>query len=166
MYKFTSLIALVAALCVAAPASGAQREPRSTLDGYALGQVPPGVGPNVNDFSYEQGDDPASTVAFHKREWERGPDAEGGYHVDFTVEVLRGKRLSDPVALRAFLAEYLERHETSWEPHAFTGRPGYIGADDAFFLDDRGVAVYARLDTPGTGRRDLIRFMNEVHRDV
>lgn len=166
MFKLTSLIALVAALCVAAPASGAQREPRSTLDGYVLGHVPPGVGPNVDDFSYEQGDDPASTVAFHKREWERGPDAEGAYHVDFTVEVLRGKRLSDPVALRAFLAEYLERHETSWEPHTFTGRPGYIGADDAFFLDDRGVAVYARLDTPGADRRDLIRFMDEVHRDA
>lgn len=166
MFKLTSLIALVAALCAATPAVGAPRDPRPTLDGYVLGHVPPGVGPQVTDSSYEQGDDPASTVAFHSRVWERGPDAEGAYHVDFTAEVLRGRRLTDPVALRAFLAEYLERHETSWEPRAFAGRPGYIGTDDAFFLDETGVAVYARLETPGADRRDLIRFMDEVHRDA
>jgi len=160
MFIFTGVVAVMAAVLALGPAPGTG----GTLDGYVLERPPPGVGQHVSDHAYEWGDDPAETVAFHSRVWERGPDAAGGYHVDLTVAVLRGKRLSDPAALRAFMAEYLERDAATWRPRTFTGRPGYDGPDDAFFLDRPGVAVYARLERPGSDHADLIRFMEGVHR--
>lgn len=166
MFVFIGVIAVAAALFTAGPGHGPPPEPRSVLDGYVLGRLPPGLGPRVSDHAYEWGDDPPETVGFHSRVWERGPDASGGYHVDLTVAVLRGKRLSDPAALRAFLAEYLEKDASAWRPHAYAGRPGFTGEGDACFLDRPGVAVYARLERPGADPADLDRFMEGVRRDV
>jgi len=166
MFIVTGVIVLIAALLSTGPAHGPPPPSPTALDGYVLGRLPPGLGPRVTDHAYEWGDDPPQTVAFHERVWERGPDASGGYHVDLTVAVLRGKRLSDPAALRAFLAEYLERDASAWRPHAFAGRPGFTGTDDACFLDRPGVAVYARLERPGAHQADLYRFMEGVRRDV
>ena len=167
MFIVTGLVAVLT-LCALGPAHGPPPEPRerTVLDGYVLGPLPPGLGPRVSDHAYEWGDPPDETVAFHSRVWERGPDDSGGYHVDMTVAVLRGKRLSDTAALRAFLSEYLERGENSWHPRRFAGRPGFAGADDACFLDRPGVAIYARLERPGADPADLARFMEGVRPDV
>ena len=145
----------------AAGGAGAPGGGAGTLDGYGLGRPPPRLGPHVSDFAYEWGG-----VAFRSRVWESGPDPSGGYRVDFTVAVLRGERQRDPAALRTFMAGYLERPAGSWRERAFTGRPGFTGADDAFFLDRPGVAVYARLERPGADRRDLLEFMEGVRPDV
>ena len=166
MFVFVGVIAVAAALFTTGPAHGPPPEPRAVLDGYVLGRLPPGLGARVTDHAYEWGDDPPEAVGFHSRVWERGPDSSGGYHVDLTVAVLRGKRLSDPAGLRAFLAEYLEKDASAWRPHAYAGRPGFTGSDDACFLDRPGVAVYARLERPVAGPADLERFMEGVRRDV
>lgn len=168
MVLLTGIVAAMSVLFALGPAHDPPPEPRgrAVLDGYVLGRPPPGIGSRVSDHAYEWGDDPDQTVAFHSRVWERGPDASGGYHVDFTVEVLRGNRLSDPEELKAFLSEYLERDAGTWRAREFAGRPGFTGADDACFLDRAGVAVYARLERPGSSRGDLMRFMEGVHRDV
>jgi hypothetical protein len=105
-------------------------------------------------------------VAFRSRVWERGPDSSGATHVDMTAEVLRGAKLSDPAALRAFLARYLEKPAETWHPRRSRGRPGFAGGDDAFFLDRPGVAVYARLEKPGADPESLLQFMDGVRRDV
>ena len=170
MFFARGLVAVAAALVtLGGPAHGAQAPGGAgagppgagVLDGYVLGRPPPGLGPHVSDFAYEWGG-----VGFHSRVWESGPDSSGGYRVDFTVAVLRGERLRDPAALRSFMAGYLERPAGSWRERAFTGRPGFTGADDAFFLDRPGVAVYARLERPGADRRDLLEFMEGVRPDV
>lgn len=162
---FAVILTALATLGPAQAAGGAGPAPRprerQVLDGFVLGRLPPGLGSRVTDPAYEWGD-----VAFRDRVWERGPDVSGGYHVDMTAEVLRGARLSDPSALRAFLADYLERSAETWSPRRSRDRPGFAGVNDVFVLDRPGVAIYARLERPGADRSDLLRFMDGVRRDV
>jgi hypothetical protein len=161
---FAVLLAALATLGAArAPSGAADPEPRgrAVLDGFVLGPLPPDLGRHMSDFAYDWGD-----VAFHSRVWERGPDSSGATHVDMTAEVLRGAKLSDPAALRAFLAHYLEKPAETWHPRGSRGRPGFAGPDDAFFLDRPGVAVYARLEKSGAGPGPLLQFLDGVRRDV
>ncbi|MFE3453274.1 hypothetical protein ACFXJ8_30550 [Nonomuraea sp. NPDC059194] len=103
------------------------------LDGFEIGHVPPGVGEQVSDFSYEW-----EEVRFASRVWERRLD-DGSHRVDLTVLVLRGERLSTPAALRAFLSSYYE---------------GDL-ADAAYRLVEPGVAVVVKMDGDRFGPGEL-----------
>ncbi|HEX2297789.1 MAG TPA: hypothetical protein VHH34_04595 [Pseudonocardiaceae bacterium] len=132
----------VTALCSISPeparAGSGPAAAGDPLDGFTLGHLPEGLGPMVSDFDYEWDD-----VSFRTRVWERGPDPDGSYHVDLRAAVLRGDRLTDPDALRSFLAEYLERDPQQWELQRYD-RATYHGFADTgrvFFLVRPGVAV-------------------------
>ena len=122
------------------------------LDGFLLRWVPSDAGPLVTDFEYEWED-----VAFRSRVWESGPDADGAYQVDLQVQVLRAPTLTDPAALRSFLAEYLER-PGDWATESFDhpDGPGFRDADELFWLAAPGTAVRVQAGEE-VGSRDLER---------
>lgn len=155
---------VAAALCSTAPgAAGASPGPpgaHSTLDGFTLGHLPDGLGPMVSDFDYEWDD-----VGFRTRVWERGPDADGGYHVDLRAAVLRGDRLTDPEALREFLAEYLERDPQQWslEPYRRGPYQGFVESGRIFFLVRPGVAVQVMTHEGGpVSQRELLATADAI----
>jgi hypothetical protein len=123
------------------------------LDGFLLRWVPSDAGPLVTDFEYEW-----EEVAFRSRVWESGPDSDGAYQVDLQVQVLRAPTLSDPAALRSFLAEYLERDPADWETRSFEhpDGPGFRDADELFWLAAPGTAVRVQAGEQ-IGSRDLER---------
>lgn len=139
------------ALCSLGPGPAAGQPDRAagpsaaqdTLDGFRFGYLPEQLGPTASDFDYEWDD-----VGFRTRVWERGPDAEGAHHVDLRAAVLRGDRLTDPEALREFLAGYLERDPRHWalQPYQRDSYHGYRTADRVFFLARPGVAVQVAAD--------------------
>ena len=146
------------ALCSISPeparAGSGQAAATETLDGFTLTHLPEGLGPLVSDFDYEWDD-----VSFRTRVWERGPDPAGGYRVDLRAAVLRGDRLTDPDALRGFLAEYLERDPQQWELQRYDrdNYHGYADAGRVFFLVHPGVAVQvATEDGSGVSRQELL----------
>lgn len=111
------------------------------LDGFHIGYLPPDVGDLVSDFASEWED-----VSFATRVWERQVD--DGHRVDLRVHVLRGDRLGTLAELRNFLAEYHERDNADWALTDFQhGKdPGLIGAAEAFWLAEPGVAVNVLID--------------------
>ncbi|GGM52395.1 hypothetical protein GCM10012275_24190 [Longimycelium tulufanense] len=111
------------------------------LDGFEVTHVPAGVGELVTDFPYEWGD-----VRFTQRAWERQVES-GGHQVDLQVFVLRGQKLSSPVALRDFLADYHEHDPGRWQLADFRHDDGngFIGDTEAFWLVEPGVAVEVRI---------------------
>ncbi|HEY2762777.1 MAG TPA: hypothetical protein VGJ13_01970 [Pseudonocardiaceae bacterium] len=138
------------AVCSAGPEPvGANADPSiAPLDGFTLRHLPDRLGPIVSDVDYEWDD-----VSFRTRVWERGPDAESGYHVDLTAAVLRGERLTDPDALRDFLADYLDHDPQQWplqrydrnSCHGFA-TSGFATSERVFFLFRPGVAVQVVAD--------------------
>lgn len=152
------------ALCSISPEPvGAGPDPAaagSTLDGFTLGHLPDGLGPMVSDFDYEWDD-----VSFRTRVWEHGPDAERNYHVDLQAAVLRGDRLTDPAALRDFLADYLERDRKEWALQRYD-RDAYHGFAEpgrVFFLVRPGVAVQVAADQGSVvNQDDLIATANGI----
>ncbi|MGH4024474.1 MAG: hypothetical protein ACRDRV_07795 [Pseudonocardiaceae bacterium] len=152
------------ALCSISPDPGhASPDPAAatgTLDGFTLGHLPDGLGPMVSDFDYEWDD-----VSFRTRVWERGPDPAGSYHVDLRAAVLRGERLTDPDALRGFLAEYLERDPEQWELQRYD-RDAYHGFADSgrvFFLVRPGVAVQVATEEGSVvSREELVATADGV----
>jgi hypothetical protein len=131
----------------------------TTLDGFTLQYLPDGLGPSISDFDYEW-----EEVAFHSRVWERGPDAEGNHSVDLQVGVLRGDRLTDPEALRDFLAEYLEQDPQEWElrPYARGEYRGFVAPGRVFFLVQPGVAVQASADGSVVDSTELLAIADGV----
>ena len=123
----------------------------ATLDGFTLGHLPAGLGPLVSDFDYECND-----VTLRTRVWERGPDPDGNYRVDLQVWVLRGEGLTDPVTLRNFLAEYLERDPDQWAPEHYDrgSYHGFVAPGRVFFLVQPGVAVQVAGGSAGEGPVD------------
>lgn len=147
----TALCAISPGPAGAGPDPGPDPAATTTLDGFRLGHLPDGLGAMVSDFDYEWDD-----VSFRTRVWERGPDAEGGYHVDLLAAVLRGDRLTDPDALRDFLAEYLERDPKQWalQPYERDAYHGYADTGRVFFLVRPGVAVQVAADEGGVVSQD------------
>lgn len=152
------------ALCSISPdpaaASSGPAATAGTLDGFTLGHLPDGLGPMVSDFDYEWDD-----VSFHTRVWERGPDPAGAYHVDLRAGVLRSDRLTDPDALRGFLAEYLERDPQQWElqPYHRDAYRGFTAPGRVFFLVRPGVAVQvATEEGSGVSRQELVATADGV----
>ncbi|MDA0562829.1 hypothetical protein LG943_00515 [Streptomonospora sp. S1-112] len=140
-----ALVLTAALLTVLAPppsAPPAQEAAMHDLSGFAVAHLPEGTGEQVTDFHTEWED-----VAFASRVWER-PLPEGGYSVDLKVNVMRGERLTDLAAVRAFLTDYHERDPADWPLTAFQhgGDPGLHGGGLAFWSDEPGVAVEVRLD--------------------
>lgn len=121
-----------------AAASSGPAAATGPLDGFTLGHLPDGLGPMVSDFDYEWDE-----VSFRTRVWEHGPDPAGGYHVDLRAGVLRSDRLTDPAALRGFLADYLERDPQQWQLQRYDrdSYHGFTAAGRVFFLVRPGVAV-------------------------
>ncbi|MDG4805243.1 hypothetical protein O7634_00530 [Micromonospora sp. WMMD1120] len=111
------------------------------LDGFRIGHLPPDVGDLASDFASEW-----EEVSFSTRMWER--QVEDGHRVDLRVHVLRGDRLSSLAELRDFLAEYHERDPADWALRGFQHgeEPGLIGAAEAFWLVEPGVALDVLLD--------------------
>lgn len=142
-----------------AAASNASSDETTTLDGFTLGYLPDGLGPQVSDFVYEWGE-----VSFHTRVWERGPDSEGNHSVDLQAAVLRGDRLTDPDALRDFLTEYLEQDPQTWarEPYERGGYRGFIASGRVFFLAHSGVAVMVSADGPVVDSHELLAIANGI----
>lgn len=112
------------------------------VDGFQIDHLPAGIGDLVTDFAYEW-----EEVAFKSRVWETGPDEHGAYRVDLTIKVLRGERLTGLAALRDYLVEYYEYDPADWEltEYDHNGDPGYLAADEAFWLVEPGVAVSVRI---------------------
>lgn len=129
------------------------RHPR-WLDGFALRWVPAGIGPLVTDFEYEWED-----VGFRSRVWESGPYPDESYRVDLQVTVMRSPSFTDVAALRAFLAEYLERDPATWATDAFDhpDGPGFVDVGELFWLAAPGVAVRVFGGGEQVDLRDLTR---------
>ena len=81
---------------------------------------------------------------------------EGGYRVDLLAAVLSGDRLSDPDALRDFLAEYLEQDPQQWALQRYDrgSYHGYTAPGRVFFLVRPGVAVQVAADEKSVVSRD------------
>lgn len=126
------------------PADGAVKEVgMHELAGFSVDHLPEGIGDQVTDFHTEWGG-----VAFASRVWERElPD--GGYSVDLKINILRGERLGDLPAVRAFLAEYHERDVQTWNlrPFSHGGAHGHRTDVLAFWLVEPGLVAEVRLDT-------------------
>ncbi|RKS04451.1 hypothetical protein DFP74_0008 [Nocardiopsis sp. Huas11] len=136
-------VALATALVLVLTAAAAATDPRGgELDGYAIGHLPDQIDDRteVSDFTYEWED-----VAFSTRVWERTLEG-GGAQVVLQVLVLRGARLTDLSAVRAFLAEYHERSPDTWALSTFDhdGVEGLRGETEAFWCPEAGVAVEVR----------------------
>lgn len=132
-------IAAGLALLLALTTIGAAAPQPPVVDGFAVGYVPAGVGPQVSTFTYRWAD-----VTFRSQVWERGPDDAGAYAVDLTVKTLRGERLTDVEALRAFLADYHEQDPSTWREIAAERayqRPGAV-----FRFVEPGLATEVSLD--------------------
>lgn len=127
---------------------------RRPLDGFLVGSVPAGVGELVTDFAFEW-----EEVEHRSRVWESGPDAEGGYHVDLIVDVLRGESLTSAKALRDYLTDYYERDPATWrlDPFKQHGQPGWHDDAVAFWLAAPGVGVAVKVDRERFGAGDLLR---------
>ncbi len=133
-----------------APPSTEQRA--CTLDGFVIEHLPGGIGAPT-DFEYEWED-----VSFHSRVWETGPDPEGAYKVDLTVKTMRGEKLSDLEALKAFLAEYEEKDPDTWElrPVKIGEYDGLVADDEVFYFVSPGVAAEVSLDRERFSEQDLL----------
>jgi hypothetical protein len=109
------------------------------LDGFSIGSLPAGLGPQVSDFEYEWED-----VRFTSRVWETGPDDDGAYRVDLHIAVLRGEVLTDAEAMHAFLAEYHERDPAVWARDQFRHADGswrWVESVGTYLLDDPAVDI-------------------------
>jgi hypothetical protein len=129
------------------------------LDGFSIGSLPAGLGPQVSDFEYEWED-----VSFTSRVWETGPDDDGAYRVDLHIAVLRGEVLTDAEAMHAFLAEYHERDPAVWARDQFrhADGSGFRTASEAFWLAKPGVAVQVYLDRERFSEATLVRIARGV----
>lgn len=154
---------IIASLYVATPAASAvppdhpvvaKRAAAIPLDGFVITHVPAGVGPLESEFAYEWED-----VTFHSRVWETGPDPEGAYRVDLTVETMRGPSLRDLEALRTYLTEYLEKDPEAWALRRVkVGRyDGYRDDSRIFWLVSPGVAASTLIDRDRFSDTDLLR---------
>ncbi|MFI6579009.1 hypothetical protein ACIBFB_24750 [Nocardiopsis sp. NPDC050513] len=147
-----ALAAVLALVLVAAPAAA---DPGGgDVDGFTVGYLPAQVDERTteDEFDYEWGD-----VSFATRVWEKPADG-GGVRVVLQVLVMRGERLTDLDAVRAFLAEYHERAPDAWEltPFDNRGTPALHGETEAFWSPESGVAVEVR-DTFGLlGQEELL----------
>ena len=141
----------------AAPPSTEQRA--CTLDGFVIEHLPDGIG-TPTDFEYEWED-----VSFHSRVWETGPDPEGAYKVDLTVKTLRGEKLTDLEALKAFLTEYEEEDPETWElrPVKAGEYDGLLGDDEVFYFVSPGVAAEVSLDRGRFSEQDLLDTATGFH---
>ncbi|NYH93053.1 hypothetical protein [Actinopolymorpha rutila] len=140
--------------CATWAGTGDDHTARRPLDGFLVGPVPAGVGALVTDFAFEW-----EEVEHRSRVWESGPDSDGGYHVDLTVDVLRGESLTSAKALRDYLTDYYERDPAIWRLDAFKqhGQPGWHDDTIAFWLAAPGVGVAVKVDRERFGAGDLLR---------
>ena len=130
-----------------------------TLDGFVIEHLPDGIG-TPTDFEYEWED-----VSFHSRVWETGPDPEGGYKVDLTVKTLRGEKLTDLEALKAFLTEYEEKDPESWDlrPIKVGQYDGLAAEDEVFYFISPGVAAEVSIDLSRFTEQDLLDTATGFH---
>jgi len=130
-----------------------------TLDGFAIDQLPGGLG-SPSDFEYEWED-----VAFHSRVWETGPDPEGATKVDLTMKTIRGEQVIDLETLREFLTEYHEKDPAEWKltPLRIGTYGGYAADGQAFFFVSPGVAAEVSIDRARYSQEDLLTTAAGFH---
>ncbi|MFB6723865.1 hypothetical protein ACFCV3_27040 [Kribbella sp. NPDC056345] len=130
-----------------------------TVDGFVIEHLPGGIG-TPSDFEYEWED-----VVFHSRVWETGPDPEGAFKVDLTVKTLRGAKLTDLEALKAFLAEYEEKDPGAWQlrPVKIGPYDGLAADDEVFYFVSPGLAAEVSLDRTRFTEDDLINTATGFH---
>lgn len=135
----------------------AKRATTIPLDGFVITHVPDKVGPLESEFAYEWED-----VAFRSRVWETGPDPEGAYRVDLTVQTMRGRSLRDLEAVRTYLTEYLEKDPKAWALRRVkVGRyDGYRDDRRIFWLVSPGVAASAVIDRDRFSDTELRRTVH------
>jgi hypothetical protein len=129
------------------------------LDGFAIDHLPGGIG-TPSDFEYDWED-----VVFHSRVWETGPDPEGATKVDLTVKTIRGEKVIDLEALRAFLTTYHEQDPATWELTAVdvAGYGGYRADDQVFFFISPGIAAEVSIDRTRFSEDDLLTTAMGFH---
>ncbi|NOL43370.1 hypothetical protein HPO96_24295 [Kribbella sandramycini] len=127
-----------------------QRTP--TVDGFVIEHLPGGIGA-PSDFEYEWED-----VIFHSRVWETGPDPQGAFKVDLTVKTLRGAKLTDLEALKAFLVEYEERDPATWQPTPLKVGPynALTIDNEVFYFIEPGLAAEVSIDRDRFPEEELI----------
>ncbi|WP_460768971.1 hypothetical protein [Nocardiopsis nanhaiensis] len=144
-----TMLALV--LTAAAPAAGPRGGP---LDGFTIGHLPAPVDEetSVSDFPYEWED-----VSFTSRMWEQAKEG-GGFQVVLQVLVLRGEKLTDLAAVRAFLAHYHENDPATWDLAEFdnNGTVGLYGESEAFWSAGERVAVEVRDPSGLLGKEEVL----------
>ena len=123
-----------------------------TVDGFVIEHLPAGIG-TPSDFEYEWED-----VVFQSRVWETGPDPEGAFTVDLTVKTLRGDKLNDLEALKAFLVEYEEKDPGAWQlrPVKIGPYDGLAAEDEVFYFVSPGLAAEVSLDRTRFTEDDLL----------
>jgi hypothetical protein len=154
-----------AAASVAEPRSGYAVAPPSTeqractLDGFVIEHLPRGIG-TPTDFEYEWED-----ISFHSRVWETGPDPEGAYKVDLTVKTLRGEKLTDLEALKAFLVVYEEKDPDTWDlrPVKVGEYDGLLADHEVFYFVSPGLAAEVSLDRERFSEQDLLTTAAGFH---
>lgn len=121
----------------------------TVLDGLSLLHLPDRLG-TASDFEFEWGG-----VAFVQRVWETEIEP-GVWRVDLQVHAMRGDRLADLDALRAFLAEYHERDD-DWKTAPF-GQDGFTSEREAARLLAPGLAIEVRdpFGRQGVGQVDTV----------
>jgi hypothetical protein len=129
------------------------------LDGFVIEHLPDGIG-TPTDFEYEWED-----ISFHSRVWETGPDPEGAYKVDLTAKTLRGEKLTDLEALKAFLAEYEEKDPETWElrPVKIGEYDGLLADHEVFYFVSPGLAAEVSLDRERFSEQDLLETATGFH---
>ena len=157
------LITVLVAGCglLPAPAGADEEGAMHELAGFTVGYLPAGVGGQVTDFHTEWGG-----VVSASRVWERQLPDDGGYRVDLKVNVLRGDRLADLPAARAFLAEYHEQDPAEWDlcPFQHGDAPGQRTEGLVFWLVEPGLVVEVRLDPARFAEADLTATAMGVRR--
>lgn len=138
--RIAAALALVCALVLtAAPAA---TDPQGgELAGFTIAHLPERAHApaSPSDFTYEWGE-----VHFTSRVWEKRME-DGAARVVLQVLVMRGEKLTDLDAVRAFLTEYHERSD-DWASNSFdnNGTPGLHTESEAFWVPAPRLAVEVR----------------------
>lgn len=138
--RAAAALALVCALVLTA-ATAATDPQGGELDGFTIAHLPEQAHApaSPSDFTYEWGD-----VRFKSRVWEKRTE-DGAARVVLQILIMRGEKLADLEAARAFLTEYHERSE-DWalDPFDNNGAPGLHTDAEAFWTPAPQVAVEVR----------------------
>jgi hypothetical protein len=149
------LLAVLAVFVVVPTAAAWPPAPAALIDHVAFGYLPPGLGrPSTFKYHYDR-------VDFVSRVWESR--IRQGWRVDLDLVVMRGARLSSPRALHKWFIGYDVRDpEPVYRRVCVHGRPGWLAADEVFWLIRPGLAVSATVDGARWTRHQVRRIAQKA----